>query len=424
MNTFKKLILLSILLMLIPLTNSQSITTSTSTSTTIPVYNPNIDCTGTSNHYCTSVYKSISSIDKINAPLTAKCGETILIKVEWTGKHNSNDNHWGFFISKIYMMDSIFIDSCKSFKTDYGTNYYNMSCYVDMPAKGTIHDGMYNFWVTGEDYGGYCNPDEAGVDAQKKQGIYLTNCQTGTSTSTTTSPTTTYYTTISTTTSTTTSICCQPLSCSGTTGHYCSVAYKSVDSIDKIIAPARANCGDTIPVTIEWTGRHSSNDNHWGFFLELDKNYNPPNTWGVISSCKSFVVDSTRNRYTMSCNVKMPSPGINNPYQEGSNKLLVTAEDYGGYCNPNEPGVDAQNSTSITLLNCKITTTITSTTTRKTTTTYKSQPGGGGGGGGRALRMETTEGLNNPIVILVALIAIVVIIYGAFKFFAMPKKHR
>jgi len=57
-----------------------------------------------------------------------------------------------------------------------------------------------------------------------------------------------------------------------------------------------------------------------------------------------------------------------------------------------------------------------------TTTIYISS--GGGGGGRMPLMIGVTEVLNNPIVILVALIAIVVIIYGAFKFFAMPKKHR
>ena len=41
-----------------------------------------------------------------------------------------------------------------------------------------------------------------------------------------------------------------------------------------------------------------------------------------------------------------------------------------------------------------------------------------------ACPLGTTEELNDPLVILVALIAVVVIIYGAFKFFAMPKKHR
>ena len=71
------------------------------------------------------------------------------------------------------------------------------------------------------------------------------------------------------------------------------------------------------------------------------------------------------------------------------------------------------------------TTTTTTPTTRPTTTsTIKPTPTtirGGGGGGRMPLRMETSEGLNNPIVILVALIAIVVIIYGAFKFFARRK---
>jgi hypothetical protein len=53
-------------------------------------------------------------------------------------------------------------------------------------------------------------------------------------------------------------------------------------------------------------------------------------------------------------------------------------------------------------------------------------PGYGGGGGGHRMYyiLGTEEGLNNPLVILVALIAVVVIIYGAFKFLAMPKKHR
>jgi len=62
------------------------------------------------------------------------------------------------------------------------------------------------------------------------------------------------------------------------------------------------------------------------------------------------------------------------------------------------------------------------TTTTRTTTTIRPQPGGRGGGR-MPLMMETSEGLNNPIVILVALIAIVVIIYGAFKckFFAKKK---
>jgi outer membrane protein assembly factor BamB len=61
------------------------------------------------------------------------------------------------------------------------------------------------------------------------------------------------------------------------------------------------------------------------------------------------------------------------------------------------------------------------------TTTTPPQPttsirrGGGGGGRGRAIPLGTTEGLNDPLVILVALIAVVVIIYGAFKFFAKKR---
>jgi len=57
----------------------------------------------------------------------------------------------------------------------------------------------------------------------------------------------------------------------------------------------------------------------------------------------------------------------------------------------------------------------------QSSTTSTIGQGGGGGGGRMPLMIGVTEVLNNPIVILVALIAIVVIIYGAFKFFIKRK---
>ncbi len=64
----------------------------------------------------------------------------------------------------------------KSYRIDSGKNYYRMTCNVKMPAVGSINNGNYNFWVTGEDYNGYCNPGELGVDAQKYKIITLNNC--------------------------------------------------------------------------------------------------------------------------------------------------------------------------------------------------------------------------------------------------------
>jgi hypothetical protein len=242
--------------------------------------------------------------------------------------------------------------------------------------------------------------------------------------------TTTTSSTTTTKSTTTTSICCgPPLSCSGTSTHYCSPTYKSIDSIDKIIAPTSANCGSTIPVTIEWTGRHNGNENHWGFFLQYDYQwYPPPNNWGYIGSCKSQPQpgEGMINKFNMLCNLKMPTPGINNPFQEGANKLMVTGEDYGGYCNPDEAGVDAQNSADITLLNCKTTTTttISSTTTIPPQPTTIRRPLRGSGGSRWAIPLGTSDALNNPFVIVTAIIVILIIIVSIFSSLNMMNKKR
>jgi hypothetical protein len=118
-----------------------------------------------------------------------------------------------------------------------------------------------------------------------------------------------------------------------------------------------------------------------------------------------------------------------------STSLIDCLSQYATKMGFNTPLGAAGDCTSITNKNnCEIVTAITTTittTTRPTTiypttryTTIPPQPRGGGGGGRMPLMIGVTEVLNNPIVILVALIAIVVIIYGAFKFLAMPKKHR
>ena len=181
-------------------TSTSTSTTSTSTSTTSVTTLPVIDitCTGPTSHYCSIAYKSIDSINSITAPDSTNCGDTISVTVDWTGYHNYNYNHWGFFI------DSVYADSCKSLVSDSGTNHYMMSCNVKMPAVGTVANGAHTFTVTGEDYNGYCNPGENGVDAQISKSIMLNNCQSGSSTTTTTSGSTTTSTSTSITTTTST----------------------------------------------------------------------------------------------------------------------------------------------------------------------------------------------------------------------------
>jgi hypothetical protein len=158
---------------------SSTTTTATSVTTTTPSSYKDLTCSGSTSHYCSLNYKSIDSVDSITIPSSANCGDTIPVTVYWTGRHNTNDNHWGFFLETVSSQPSTYLyylSSCKSYIADSGTNSYRMVCNVKMPATGSVNNGNYNFWVTGEDYNGYCNPGEVGVDAQKYKIITLSNC--------------------------------------------------------------------------------------------------------------------------------------------------------------------------------------------------------------------------------------------------------
>jgi hypothetical protein len=311
-------------------TTSTIITSTTTTSTSTPTSTTTIStvdltCSGSTSHQCSTTYKSINSIDSITLASTANCGDTIPVIVYWTGKHNTNDNHWGFFI------DSTFTDSCKSYAYDSGTNSYKMSCNVRMPTVGSVTNGAHTFTVTGEDYGGYCNPGESGVDAQKSGSINLNNC-------------------ISTTTTTTTTTTTAPIpiihniDCSGTTNYGCTAPQDSIYSIDSITVPSSVKCGDTVNIAVQWTGYHLGDSNHWGFFI------NDSNQFIHVGDCTSFVSGDVQNtRYNMSCYVKMPNPeDINN----GIYDFWVTGSDANGYCKPGDYGTYDTKYTSITLTNC------------------------------------------------------------------------
>ena len=130
------------------------------------------------------------------------------------------------------------------------------------------------------------------------------------------------------------------LSCTGDPSHSCS-SYDSVSSIDTVSTVAEANPGDAITVTVDWTGWHWGDSNHFGFFMKPTSG----GSWEFIDSCSTFKSDSNiDNHYTMDCPITVP-----NDYS-GDYYIKVTANDYGGYCNPGESGVDAEGSTTITIL--------------------------------------------------------------------------
>lgn len=154
------------------------------------VYAP-LACTGNTTHRCSS-FNSVSSIDHLIAPNYASCGRTINLIVGWTGWHWYDPNHWGIFL------DSKLIGSCKSYKYDSKNSHYNMTCYVTIPNDGSVCNGIHKLTVTGNDYRGYCNPNEYGVDAQSSREIELINCGVVTTTTTVSTTTTTVLTTTTT----------------------------------------------------------------------------------------------------------------------------------------------------------------------------------------------------------------------------------
>jgi hypothetical protein len=156
--------------------STTTVTSLTSTITPTTTIGSTIACSGSSSHYCSTTYKSIDSVNSITVPSSASCGNTISVTVDWTGGHNYNDNHWGFFLESIPYSYLYYVGSCKSYVMDSGTNSYRMSCSITIPTTSGITNGNYNFWVTGEDYNGYCYPGEVGLDAQNYKTITLNNC--------------------------------------------------------------------------------------------------------------------------------------------------------------------------------------------------------------------------------------------------------
>ncbi len=124
-----------------------------------------LSCSGDSIKGCTS-YKSVSSIDVLSAPSLASAGEKINVRVDWTGWHYGDNNHFAFFMKPTSGGSWRYIDSCYTYKSDSNTNNkYTMNCQITVPLD---YSGYYYLSVTSNDYNGYCNPGESGVDVEKQ----------------------------------------------------------------------------------------------------------------------------------------------------------------------------------------------------------------------------------------------------------------
>ncbi|MFC1753721.1 MopE-related protein [Thermoproteota archaeon] len=355
-----------------------------------------IQCNGTTTHDCRAE-SSITSIDSIEADnYLPNPGQTIHITINWTGWHYGDENHWAFFIDNLTAP----ISNCTTQETkDLDPSYYSMECDVTIPSGTSA--GNHTITVTGDDYLGYCEPGENGVDVQDSIMITIN----GPPTAVIESPadgssfkqsvaisfianvidpneiltgdalqwysdvdgylgfgetiivsslsvgqhTITLNATDSGGLSDTYSIIIDitgtaigdrvSIPCTGSAIHDCR-AENSITSIDSLeVSNAFPNAGDTIEVTVNWTGWHYGDDNHWAFFLgELGIPVSP------IGTCKSFRNDLDPSYYSMSCNVTIPYNA-----SSGLQPLYVTGNDYLGYCNPMEIGTDAEDTINVTV---------------------------------------------------------------------------
>lgn len=128
-----------------------------------------ISCTGSTTHNCSSL-NSVRSIDSVSLnDITPYPGQRVTAIVNWTGWHWGDDNHWAFFLDN----SSSPIQTCKSYRSDENiNNSYSMTCSIVISSDTS--EGLHQLKITANDYLGYCNPGELGVDAESSIIINVT----------------------------------------------------------------------------------------------------------------------------------------------------------------------------------------------------------------------------------------------------------
>jgi hypothetical protein len=140
------------------------------------------------------------------------------------------------------------------------------------------------------------------------------------------------------------------LVCAGTPSEDCVSASPSAISITGIALDTDTifTCGASKPVTVSWSGSHMGDPNYFGFFID-----NSSYPVGRCQSDNSFMETIGETYvYDMSCTIDAPAGGLG--LSDGPHDLIVTAEDYGGYCypKPDNTSQDDERSTPVDLVNC------------------------------------------------------------------------
>jgi hypothetical protein len=243
-----------------------------------------------------SEFKGVEWIDDIQTG-DLQCGRND--SVYWYGTHNSDPNYWGFFLNSSNQQ-LIYLDSCKTYNSDTQNTSYRMSCTLHMPMI-ELSNGTYGLTVTAEDgppeqyNGGYCYPQEPGVDAKKTIEVNVRGCKEF-----------------------------RDLECLGPVSELQSAILGSNYTIHSMSLqiPPDSQCGFNINATIRWNGYHGDhiedNYTYFGFFLD--------NTGNNIGSCKSEnKSDMDFTSYNMRCSLLMPSA-------IGVHRIIAVANDKYGYC--------------------------------------------------------------------------------------------
>ncbi|MFH1402984.1 MAG: hypothetical protein ABIH11_01785 [Candidatus Altiarchaeota archaeon] len=273
---------------------------STTTTTTLSPNTHVVSCVGEAQFDCFDGANPVVVIDDVTVLRPLQCGKSLDITVRWHGNHNSDFNHWAFFLDD----GAHYLDSCNSTNTtpeDPERAYnYDMICNVNVPVNLDAADGFHNLIVTAEDYAGYCTPEMNFIaDAVYSRNVLLKGCIS--------------YTELS---------GFNP----GGLKEKC-IPGGTIDRIYWINVDGEpVTCGDVKDVSVYWLGTHGfDEETYWAFYLDNGTDYL------FLDACKTEYVDADPTYYNMTCEVNFNNPRLADLTGNTYN-FIVTGESDLGYC--------------------------------------------------------------------------------------------
>jgi|GEM_PF-1982784 len=109
-------------------------------------------------------------------------------------------------------------------------------------------------------------------------------------------------------------------------------------------ADNKITCGQDNNVTVWWRGKHAGDDNYFAFFIDDETR--------LVGSCHSNRLETGGQffDYEMNCSFN-PSP-ITIAAPDGPHDLIVTGEDFGGFCNASDSNADDEFAMQVDVESC------------------------------------------------------------------------